>query len=221
MYDINEARQIIQRELPEEPNLHSLVSSFATIIEFLNEFPDYLSWRGNNRPNLERLANKYISGYLHTDLPAEPGTIPDQMVSVIMNQFYEYEEAQLEFIKVSHQHSMCAENCVGALLERYIASYATDWSWCCGNFVKAIDFLQKDTSGAWNLLQIKNRDNTENSSSSAIRNGTEIAKWFRTFSRTGATNWDNPPPSLQRHGLSEQGFVDFVRNYIRIHTTNH
>lgn len=50
----------------------------------------------------------------------------------------------------------------------------------------------------WEAVQVKNRDNTENSSSSAIRQGTTIEKWFRTYSkpsrkRATNTNWENFP----------------------------
>ena len=68
-------------------------------------------------------------------------------------------------------------------------------------------------------MQVKNRDNTENSSSSAIRNGTEIQKWFRTFSkpsrnRSSNTNWENFPEAEFRDQLSEEGFLQFIRDYL-------
>ncbi|MFM7980465.1 MAG: SinI family restriction endonuclease, partial [Candidatus Fonsibacter sp.] len=64
-------------------------------------------------------------------------------------------------------------------------------------------------------FQIKNRDNSENSSNSAIRNGTEIKKWFRSFSRTGATNWSKLPVEMSQYGLSEEGFMEFVAMYLK------
>lgn len=113
---------------------------------------------------------------------------------------------------------MCAENCVGALLERYLDSVlrANGWHWCCGDFVKAIDFVGRNTDGSWLALQIKNRDNSENSSSSAIRNGTPIQKWFRSFSKTGLTNWGNLPELMQGYSLSEEGFISFARTYLEL-----
>ena len=112
---------------------------------------------------------------------------------------------------------MCAENCVGSLLERYLDSVLRQqgWYWCCGNFIKAIDFINKDERGMWLALQIKNRDNTENSSSSAIRNGTQIQKWFRSFSKKGETNWDNLPELMQGYNLSESGFIAFAKKYLK------
>ncbi|VEP18279.1 Type-2 restriction enzyme Eco47I (fragment) [Hyella patelloides LEGE 07179] len=64
-------------------------------------------------------------------------------------------------------------------------------------------------------LQIKNRDNTENSSSSAISNGTQIEKWFRSFSKKGGTNWNNLPELMQSYNLSEAGFIAFVKTYLQ------
>lgn len=85
---------------------------------------------------------------------------------------------------------MAAENMVGYLLELYISTALEEhgWIWCAGDFVRAVDFIKRNSNGQWEAVQIKNRDNTENSSSSAIRNGKEIKKWFRSYSK----------PSLKR-----------------------
>lgn len=210
----------------------TLVSSFVEVCEFLSEYPTELSWRSSKaspRPSvfdetgLTQLANRYFESYRRSDFPAEPSTIPDEMVSVIMHDAYGYSEDQCEKIKIEHQHSMCAENCVGNLLERYLDSVLRggNWYWCCGEFVKAIDFLGKNENDEWTALQIKNRDNSENSSSSAIRDGTRIQKWFRSFSkdtkkgRPSFTNWDKLPSLMKGYGLNEEDFKSFVSNYIK------
>lgn len=203
-------------------NETGLVQSFVQVCRFLSQNPQSLSWRGRNVPDLatqagvEALAQKYFAGYRASDFPGRPGTVPDQIVSEVMQAAYGYSVAECERIKLDHQRAMCAENCVGALLERYLDSVlrAHGWHWCCGDFVRAVDFLRPLPAGGWELLQVKNRDNSENSSSSAIRQGTPILKWFRTYSRTGATNWANVPASMQGVGLSEDGFVQFVREYL-------
>ena len=69
-------------------------------------------------------------------------------------------------------------------------------------------------SGEWRLLQIKNRDNSENSSSMAIRKGTSIEKWFRSFSKKTDTNWDQFPDENVKGLVSEEGFRAFVREYL-------
>ena len=76
-----------------------------------------------------------------------------------------------------HNLFMSAENVLGQLLEEYIASNVQHlgWCWCAGNVLRAIDFCH-DEGG---FLQIKNKSNSENSSSSAIRDNTTIKKWYR------------------------------------------
>ncbi len=200
-----------------------LVEAFTEVCHFLHDHPGTLSWRSRkNRPDiysadgLERLADKYFKGYRRSDFPKEPTTIPDEAVSVVMQVAYGYSQTQNEKIKIEHQHSMSAENCVGALLERYLDSVlrAEGWHWCCGDFVKSVDFVRRDPSGQWLALQIKNRDNSENSSSSAVRKRTTIQKWFRSFSRRRDTNWGNLPPLMQGYDLSEQGFLAFIEAYL-------
>ena len=123
---------------------------------------------------------------------------------------------ETEEIKITHLESMASENAVGALLERYLDSVLREkgWAWCCGNFVKAIDFIKFD-NGVWFELQIKNRSNTENSSSSKIREGTSIHKWYRTEAKTGETMWNNVPEPMKGINLSEEGFKKCVEQYLK------
>jgi hypothetical protein len=78
---------------------------------------------------------------------------------------------------------MSAENIQGNLLEEYISLEIRPygWIWCNGSVLRAIDFCSMDGSI---LLQVKNKSNTENSSSSAIRTGTTIKKWYRLGTQT-------------------------------------
>ena len=211
----------------------SLIDSFVEVCLFLSEFPHEISWKTsqqypnkpsvNNEEGLDLIAKKYFEGYRRSDFPAEPNTVPDEMVSVIMETAYGYTSNECKKIKIEHQYSMCAENCVGNLLERYLDSKLrkSHWNWCCGEFVKAIDFLGKNSDGEWIALQIKNRNNSENSSSSAIRDGSKIQKWFRSFSkntkkgRPSLTNWENLPPLMSKYDLNEKDFQTFVRKYIK------
>jgi len=97
----------------------------------------------------------------------------------------------------------------------YSESYYAGWIWCSGTSVKAVDFIHYDEkNNEWNLLQVKNRDNTENSSSSKIRDNTTIKKWFRTYSQRDATNWDNFPDEVSSKNLNEEDFRAFVKNYL-------
>ena len=218
------AQSVAAQYCNDQGKEQGLIDAFVQVCSFLYDNPDRLSWRSRtNLPSVETnqglhiLANKYYSAYRRSDFPIMAGTVPDEMVSIVMIEAFGYSKEASDRMKIEHQRAMVAENCVGALLERYLDSALRPkgWHWCCGSFVKAVDFIRRDQGGRWLALQIKNRDNSENSSSSAIRHGTTIQKWFRSFSRTGKTNWDNLPPLMQGHNLNEQGFVDFVRNYLR------
>lgn len=166
----------------------------------------------------ERLATKFVNGR-NPRAPLEPSTVPDPMVGIILQEYFGLDAKALGNIVREHSLSMAAENIVGDLLERYIASELEKygWIWCSGEVVKKVDFLavsRRDTSKVI-PVQIKNRDNSENSSSSSVRDGTEIVKWFRTFSRTGATNWDAFPERVDEVALSEKDFNTFARDYLR------
>lgn len=221
-FDEELAKSVVVNYAISSEKERGLEIAFIEICRFLSDNPDRLSWRSKNQPSiadiqgLNAIAAKFFNGFRRSDFPAEPRTIPDEMVSIVMQYAYGYSPEQCQKIKIEHQYSMCAENCVGSLLERYLDSVLRPqgWYWCCGDFVKAIDFISKDENGKWLALQIKNRDNTENSSSSAIRSGTQIQKWFRSFSKKGGTNWDNLPELMQGYELSELGFINFTKKYL-------
>jgi hypothetical protein len=221
-FTIGLARQIASTYCDNLNSEKGLTESFAQLCSFLADNPDRISWKGKNIPSintedgLKILAERYFSSYRKSDFPAIPGTVPDEMVSVVMQEAFGYSIEQCEQIKHEHQHSMCSENCVGKLLERYLDSILRPhgWHWCCGDFIKAIDFVSKTDDDKWLALQIKNRDNSENSSSSAIRKGTSIQKWFRSFSKKGGTNWEKLPELMRGYELNEQGFIAFVKSYL-------
>jgi len=196
------------------------ITKFSNLVVFLIENEKLFGWRGKTKPNLlhedglEILAEKYFSAKFKVLVPSIPKTVPDYMASVILKKFYNYSQDKLKIISIEHQHSMAAENMVGELLERYIDSVLSQegWIWCCGELVRHVDFIKQDKK-RYRLLQIKNRDNSENSSGKTVRSGTVIEYWFRTFSRTGKTNWGAFPEVLFKSNLSEEGFAKFVENY--------
>jgi hypothetical protein len=203
-----------------------LVDQYGTVIRFLSEQPISVSsaLRGLNAPvigSAEYINRQAVSFSAARDpkSPLPPSTIPDEMVSAILSEYFDIPEAHLERIKYEHLLSMGAENMVGDLLERYLASVLEPrgWVWCSGAMVKAADFIKAPTTqgAAWRMLQVKNRDNSENSSSSAIRAGAIIEKWFRTFSRRAGSNWAAFPDESLRAQLSEEAFKDFVKEYLR------
>ena len=130
-------------------------------------------------------------------------------------------------VKVACNLFMSAENIQGELLEEYIARNieGDDWIWCSGNTLRAVDFCKRDGSA---LLQIKNKDNTENSSSNAIRNGTKIKKWHRlkTITRNKipipSYRWDKLNKIINKDldngaelcNMSEEDYQDFLKEVV-------
>lgn len=202
-----------------------LVEAYVGVIRFLAGHPEAASaMRGASAPEIgsaeyvRRQAEAFAKAR-DPRIPKPPSTVPDEMVSVILVTYFGIAADDAERVKREHLLSMGAENLVGDLLERYLASVLEPrgWIWCSGAMVKAADFVKppETAGGDWRLLQVKNRDNSENSSSSAIRVGTVIEKWHRTFSRKVGSNWGAfPDPALRQH-MSEAAFKKFVRDYLR------
>ncbi len=143
-------------------------------------------------------------------------TKTDPIVDEVLVYFGRITRETLNTVAKHHRLSMAAENLIGTLLERYIATITQPigWIWCCGSTVKATDFIGQQ---GHLLLQVKNRSNSENSSSSGIRvsmaqYGVNIAKWHRIDANSGATRWEQFPDNGATFELSEEGFQSFVRD---------
>ncbi|BAB72890.1 SinI family restriction endonuclease [Anabaena sp. FACHB-709] len=200
----------------------SLSEKFTIVIRFLTDNPDAASALKGKERSIVGTEEYIIASATNFKkgrdprTPLPPSTIPDEMVSVILNKYFEVPSEELEKAEEWHRLSMGAENIVGDLLERYIAEVIEPhgWIWCSGSMVRAVDFIYCDSENVWQSLQVKNRDNTENSSSAAIRHGTPIKKWFRTFSKKRGDNWDKFPSLEGKENLSEKGFKLYVEKYL-------
>lgn len=169
---------------------------------------------------LNKWVVKFLRGYGNkaSQRQSNPtNTIHDDILDdIISSRLPNLAEEPREYIKYGHRLSMSAENIAGSLLEEYLADSIMKFGWhCCwGETMKSIDFCHEDGT----LLQIKNSDNSENSSSKAVRDGTEIKHWFRRISRTGRTNWESLNNQLginpDADKLSEDKFKAFVQNVI-------
>jgi hypothetical protein len=169
---------------------------------------------------MKKWTDKFLNGYdnrpsRRTSNPI--GTQHDPILDEIISARIENTTEDLDAIKYGHRLSMSAENIAGSLLEEYIASELIDYGWhCCwGETMKSIDFCNENGT----LLQVKNSDNSENSSSKTVRDRTAIQHWFRRFSRTGATNWPalNEMVDIENDNelLTEDSFKKFVREAVR------
>lgn len=201
-----------------------LSKKFQLLIKFLSHFPETCS-NPRSKQLHEKIGQEEHIAYLAKSFyesrlpkkPTPPTTVPDEVVSLVLNVSFNIAQNDLDRIKEEHRLSMAAENIVGDLLERYLAEKLepSGWIWCSGTSVKAVDFIYyNEESDEWKLLQVKNRDNTENSSSSKIRDNTPIKKWFRTYSQRDATNWENFPDEVSSKNLNEEDFRFFVKKYL-------
>ena len=138
-----------------------------------------------------------------------PGTVADPIIDKIIGaRLTNLSAEDLEKIKYAHRLSMSAENILGLILEEFLAINLEKAGWHCawGETVKSVDFVHENGQ----LLQIKNRSNSENSSSSAVRAGTSIQKWFRIKADRVEYMWDNLNAICGISSLSETAFENFV-----------
>ena len=156
--------------------------------------------------------NKYVNGCrsrASMRIGKKSATIPDKIINtIIITRYPELTAKNVENIVEGHKIAMVAENILGYLLEEYIYnSLPSDWYCCWGETIKSVDFV----SSSGKLLQIKNRSNSENSSSSSVRKGTTIEKWYRVNATTGETNWQKLNEIVAGMNASEAAFVTFVK----------
>ncbi len=65
------------------------------------------------------------------------------------------------------------------------------------------------------MLQVKNRSNTENSSSKKVREKTSIELWYRVNANDGAYNWEKLNELTGCPEVNEENFSQFVRETIK------
>lgn len=161
---------------------------------------------------LKRYNNSY-ENRISRRMSNPPGTVADPIVSTIINARLTGLTAEhLEQIKYAHRLSMSAENIQGLLLEEFLAEQLVDYGWyCCwGESLRHVDFCNIDGS----LLQVKNRSNSENSSSSRVRINQPIDKWYRVDATTGSYRWSDFNKKYGTDRFSEENFVTFVQQVL-------
>ena len=123
-----------------------------------------------------------------------------------------------------HNYFMSAENTGGSLLEEYVASKISPkgWIWCRGEILTAVDFCRDDCSA---FIQVKNKSNTENSSSKGFRDSHNAPMWYRMEAERKAgqivTRWPDLVAFVKEHSgadaaipdalMSESDYLSFVR----------
>ena len=168
---------------------------------------------------IENWVIKFFKGYegrpsVKTGAP--PRTKPDPAVSEIIScAIPSITLADVKRIEFAHRLSMSAENLLGPFVEEYVFERLKGHGWALawGETVKSVDLCSRDGR----LIQIKNRSNTENSSSNKVREGTDIKKWFRVDASTGEYLWEElcDIAGVNRNLLSETDFRKYVKEALR------
>lgn len=152
----------------------------------------------------------------------------DPVIKYIVRETMDLSNEEADKQETAHNLFMSAENIQGNLLEEYIAMRVKDYGiiWCRGKVLKSIDFFSPTTNL---LLQVKNKSNTENSSSNKVRQDTNIQKWYRlgTTKKNGAQIpkycWDklnkiinkSCSDNLYQCNMSEDDYKSFIYNVIK------
>ena len=177
----------LSKEHYKKFNWNSLDVIFNIASNNRNLFPTI---KLGNETSVEAYINRWINGYYEAmnNLPsnriANPkGTCTDPAIRTIVKSAHNLTDKDAKAGEITHNLFMSAENIQGNLLEEFISISIKPFGfhWCNGNVLRAVDFCNSNGSL---LLQIKNKNNTENSSSSNIRVGTSIKKWYRLSSKT-------------------------------------
>lgn len=191
-----------------------LARAYGYVAAFLAQNPEMASRaRGVvSREFLVHHAGGFVAGRQNRE-PVSPGTVPDPRVLDILMMAYHVAPPSLDDAIRYHMEAMGAENFLGWILEAYIASEAEPlgWVWCSGAMVKAVDFIYPMPDRSWKLLQVKNRSNSENSSSASVRDGTPIEIWFRFHANTGEVCWNLFPDPRLHTRLTEEGFKNCIQ----------
>ena len=173
-------------------------------------FNDYIKrWVKTYTKACKKIPSKYEA--------KEKKACSDPAIKVIIQKAKSY--CDDEVCKLEHYHNlfMSAENIQGELLEEYIANNIKPfgWIWCKGTTLKSIDFCKADGSA---FLQIKNKYNTENSSSKKIRNGlsVKVDGWYR-LDKNEEYCWDKLNEIINMHNstqqtcnMTEEAYITFV-----------
>lgn len=181
---------------------------FDSINEFLRENEEL-------KPKITLTVKKYREARKKKPKIKDIHTKTDEVAVLLLKNKFRINDGAVNLMMENSNKVKAVTNEIGNILEYYLAKRLSQygWIWCAGEVVKSTDFIKKSSDGKWRMLQIKNRENTENSSSSKVREGTNIEKWYRFNSNTGKTRWDKFPDDDVKNVLSENDFIKFVNSH--------
>lgn len=219
-FDLNQAKSFAAL-YAEEAYDEELECVLLTALQDKRNLPS-LRFKPNEvimlKPYVERWVNAYLRG--KENRPSKrvgkaSNVYPDGITKQIFHTLFpKLEEKEVNKIEIGHSIFMTIENITGDLLEEYLDLKLKPHKWyCCwGSSVDAVDFCTIDGR----TLQIKNSDNSENSSSSRVRADTVILKWYRRIStKENKYNWEELQKITGCKDLTESDFNSFVTKTIK------
>ena len=209
---LDEELEIILEFAENKPN--SLVRSNKTLLSYSDNEKKKYSYASTEHETV--LKKKLIKG--RKKIFKKPKTFPDLAVYEFLKENKDYSDEIIQNVIQYHYDAMGAENILGHFLEEFINENKEDdsWIWCSGSVVDKIDFIQKveneNKETSWRALQIKASSNTENSSSSEVRENTEILFWCRrNATKKNSQNWGKLQEFISNENLNEENFLEFLR----------
>ena len=214
---LDEELEIILEFAENKPN--SLVRSNKTLLSYSDNEKKKYSYASTEHETV--LKKKLIKG--RKKIFKKPKTFPDLAVYEFLKENKDYSDEIIQNVIQYHYDAMGAENILGHFLEEFINENKEDdsWIWCSGSVVDKIDFIQKveneNEETSWRALQIKASSNTENSSSSEVRENTEILFWCRrNATKKNSQNWGKLQEFISNENLNEENFLEFLRTKAKI-----
>jgi len=209
---LDQELEIILEFAENKPN--SLVRSNKTLLSYSDNEKKKYSYASTEHETV--LKKKLIKG--RKKIFKKPKTFPDLAVYEFLKENKDYSDEIIQNVIQYHYDAMGAENILGHFLEEFINENKEDdsWIWCSGSVVDKIDFIQKveneNEETSWRALQIKASSNTENSSSSEVRENTEILFWCRrNATKKNSQNWGKLQEFISNENLNEENFLEFLR----------
>jgi CRISPR/Cas system CSM-associated protein Csm5 (group 7 of RAMP superfamily) len=145
-----------------------------------------------------------------------PGTIPDELVADMLEEICGMDSRLRTSQQKAYNQQKQVEMKMGFLLELYVLSNSFEFGWVqTGDCIRGVDMLKKKEDGSWFELQIKNSNNTTNSSSAGFIKGKAII-WHRRNAMKGNDNWMYFPDENVRHKISANEFKKFLINHFSI-----
>lgn len=199
-----------------------LHSQFLNLMTFLLINPEFQGKiRGKNPPTFgsdqyfEKTAKMFSEGRSISP-PINSGKETDNLLKLLFQNLNPNLPIEISTATRIHGDFMVLENKVGKILESYLAHKLEPlrWIWCSGDFVDKIDFVKIGDNFSVNVLQVKNKDVTENSSSSKGRGN--IPKWSRLKGKAADPDWHNFPDVEARKLISEKEFLDYGEKICKI-----